>query len=262
MFGQGYKMKKITIRDDRIRLRAVLERPTREPCPLVIVLHGFTSNKEKKHAIATCEAMREAGCATLRADLYGHGKSGGKFRDHTLFKWAGNALALVDWARKQDFVTELWLSGHSQGGVTAAMVAAMERDRIKGLILRAPAFYIPRNARAGDLFGCKFDPEHIPEEFRPTEKVILDGNYLRTAQLIRAEDAIDRYPGPVLIVEGEEDDDVPVKDCEEAAARYRDCKLVVIPGENHHFSKCRKEMKAAIRNWLKEKLAEEAGSDG
>ena len=142
--------------DDGIRLSAVLERPDRERGPLVIFIHGFTSTKDRAHNIAACEAMREAGFATLRVDMYGHGESGGEFKKHTLYKWIGNAMAVIDYARSLDFVTDIYLSGHSQGGLTAALAAGMEPDRIKGLILRAPAFVIPEGARRGDLLGYSF----------------------------------------------------------------------------------------------------------
>ncbi len=250
MFGQGYKKKNLTIWDDRIRLSAVLERPSKEPCPLMIVLHGFTSNKKKLHALATCEAMREAGFATLRFDLYGHGSSGGRFRDHTLYKWISNTLAVLNWARKLDFVTEIWISGHSQGGLTAAVVAAMAPDLIRGMVLRAPAFYIPQQVREGNLFGARFDPDRIPEYVEPARGVVVGADYLRTAMTLHAEEAIDRYPGPVLLVQGELDDDVLPQYSEQAAQRYRNCTLAVIPGEDHHFGKCRDRMQAVIRDWL------------
>ncbi len=73
-------MQNLTIMDDGIQLSAVLEQPSADRCPLVIVLHGFSSNKDKEHTVAACEAMREAGFATLRFDLYGHGESGGEFK--------------------------------------------------------------------------------------------------------------------------------------------------------------------------------------
>lgn len=79
-------MQNLSIMDDGIELRAILERPDQERRPLVIVLHGFTSSKDRAHTVAACEAMREAGFATLRFDLYGHGESGGEFRNHTLYK--------------------------------------------------------------------------------------------------------------------------------------------------------------------------------
>ena len=240
----------LTIMDDGIRLSAVLERPTDGPCPLVIFLHGFTSCKEKPHNIASCAAMREAGCATLRVDLYGHGESGGEFRRHTLYKWIANTLAVIDYAKGLDFVTDIFLSGHSQGGLTAALAAGMEPDHVKGLILRAPAFMIPECARNGNMLGRCFDPLHIPDTVEVIEGLTLDGNYIRVAQTIHVEDAIGRFPGPVLLIHGDEDDVVPLQSVVEAARRYRQCRLEVIPGETHHFDRHPERMKELIRDWL------------
>ncbi|MBR4502483.1 MAG: alpha/beta fold hydrolase [Clostridia bacterium] len=240
----------MTIMDDGIRLSAVLERPEAERCPLVIVLHGFTSTKDKTHTLAACKAMREAGFATLRFDLYGHGESGGEFRDHTLHKWISNTLTVIGYARRLDFVTGIYLSGHSQGGLTAALAGGMAPDLVRGLILRSPAFMIPRCAREGSLLGFGFDPLRVPDEIRVIKGLTLNGNYIRVAQTVRVEDAMDRFPGPVLILHGDADDVVPPEDSAEAAGRYRNCRLEIIPGETHHFDRSPERMEKVIRDWL------------
>ena len=236
--------------DDGIELCAVLERPQAERCPLVIVLHGFTSTKDKPHTLAACRAMRAAGFATLRFDLYGHGESGGEFRQHTLHKWISNTLAVLHAARRLDFVTEIWLSGHSQGGLTAALAGGMAPDLVRGLILRAPAFMIPRCAREGSLLGFAFDPLHVPEEIGVLKGLTLGGDYIRVAQTIHAEDAIRRFPGPVLLLHGDADDVVPPEDSREAAHMYHRCRLEMIAGETHHFDRHPEQMEALIREWL------------
>lgn len=243
---------RITVTDDGIRLVGILERPSAEPGPLMLVLHGFTSAKDRPHTIAACEAMREAGFATLRFDLYGHGESGGEFREHTLDKWVSNTLAMIDYAEGLDFVTELWLSGHSQGGLTAALAAGKEPERVMGLILRAPAFMIPRCAREGNMLGVRFDPDHIPEAFPTIKGLTLEAGYVRSAQAIHVEDAIDAFSGPVLLLHGEADDVVPLRDVAAAAERYRNCRLELIPGETHHFDRAPERMKTLIRSWLEQ----------
>lgn len=242
----------VTIPDDGIRLSAVLERPDGQPRPLVIVLHGFTSAKNRPHTLTACEAMREAGFSTLRMDLYGHGDSDGEFCNHTLAKWISNTMATIDWARRQDFVTGVWLSGHSQGGLTAALAAGMEPDHVRGLILRAPAFMIPRCAREGNLLGFAFDPLHVPDEIRVIKDLALNGNYIRVAQTVYAEEAARRFPGRVLILHGEEDDVVPPSESAEVAGLYRHCRLEMIPDETHHFDRHPERMREIIRDWLEQ----------
>lgn len=238
------------IQDDGIRLSAVLEKAEGSGnLPLVIQLHGFSSNKDRPHNIQAAAAMREAGFATLRFDLYGHGESGGEFRKHTLYKWIGNTMAVIDYVRGLGY-TDVFLSGHSQGGLTAALVAGMEPDRIRGLILRAPAFMIPECARTGNMLGRTFDPEHIPDSVQVIKNLELDGSYIRVARTIHAEEAADRFPNPVLILHGEEDDTVPPTDSQRMAERYRDCELALIPGETHHFDRRPEQTQEIIRNWL------------
>ena len=238
------------IEDDGIRLSLVLEKPEgMSSGPLVILLHGFGSAKERPHNIRAAEAMRSAGFATIRMDLYGHGESGGEFRKHTLWKWISNVMAVIDYARSLDFVTDIFLSGHSQGGLVAALAAGMEPDRIRGLILRAPAFMIPQGAREGVLLGARFDPDHVPDFPGDAGSPALDGEYIRVAQTVHPEEAMDRFRGPVLILHGDEDDVVPAEESVKAAERYSDCELAVIHGETHHFDRHPEEMTRLIRSF-------------
>ncbi len=242
--------------DDGIRLNAQIDMPRggAEKCPLVIVIHGFTGNMEERHITAICETLNEIGFATLRVDMYGHGKSEGSFKDHTLFKWLSNAMTVIDYARALDFVTDLYLCGHSQGGLTVILAAALKHDVIRGLIPLSPGTVIPDCVRRGEFLGVSFDPEHIPDEIsRIPSDWVLGGNYLRVAQMIRAEDAIDRYTGPVLLVHGDADASIPVRASIDAAARYRNAKLVVIPGDTHCYDFHLDKVLDAVRAWMLER---------
>ena len=238
--------------DDGIRLNAQLDMPrgAGEKCPLVIVVHGFTGNMEERHILAISGMLNEIGFATLRADMYGHGKSGGEFHNHTLYKWLSNLLTLIDYARSLDFVTDLYLCGHSQGGLAVILAAALKHDVIRGLIPLSPATMIPEYARRGEMLGVVFDPDHIPEEIRSPRDWVLGGNYLRVAQTIRVEDAIDRYTGPVLLVHGDADESVPMQCSVDAAARYQNAELAIIKGDTHCYDFHLDEAVAAVRAWM------------
>ena len=238
--------------NDGIRLNAQLDMPAGNParCPIAVIIHGFTGHMEERHILAVSHTMNELGIATLRVDMYGHGHSDGAFRDHTLYKWLTNALAVIDYARSLDFATDLYLCGHSQGGLTVILAAAMKRDVVRALIPLSPAVMIPEGARRGELLGTTFDPDHVPDVLRGWNDLELDGNYVRVAQTIDVEAAIDRYAGPVLIVHGEEDEAVPLRCAEEAAARYRDATLVRIPGDTHCYDLHLEMVTDALRAWL------------
>ena len=169
--------------DDGIRLNAKLDLPEQggDECPLVIVIHGFTGNMEERHITAVSRTLNEIGCATLRVDMYGHGQSGGSFRDHTLYKWLTNAMAVIDYARSPGTFTDLYLCGHSQGGLTAMLAAALKRDVVSGLIALSPGANIPEDSRRGVLLGFPFDPDRIPDEIPVKDGLFLSGNYIRVA---------------------------------------------------------------------------------
>ena len=245
------------ILDDGIRLDAKLEgvAPGADKQPLVLVIHGFTGNKEERHITAVSRTLNEIGCATLRVDMYGHGESEGEFCRHTLFKWMTNALTVIDYARSLDWAGELYLCGHSQGGLTAMLAAGLKHDQISGLMALSPAWMIPEAARKGELLGLDFDPDRVPDTLPAWGGRTLDGNYARIAQTIHVEEYIDRYTGPVLIVHGDADGAVPVRYGVEAAKRYRNSRLVRIPGDGHCYELHLEQMTDAVKQWMTEQIS-------
>lgn len=121
-----------------------------EPIPGVVLLHGFTSDRDEAPIAGTGEAMFQraekefntAGIATLRFDFYGHGKSGGRFEELTLEILIADALAAVAHLSSRPEVASdrIGLLGQSMGGLVAACTA--HRDtRIRSLVLwNAPAY--------------------------------------------------------------------------------------------------------------------------
>ena len=240
-------MKDFFIDSDGTRLHAKLDRPEgAEKSPLCILIHGFTGHMEEDHIKAAQKAMNDAGVSVLRVEMYGHGGSDGEFKDHTLYKWVTNALAAVKYAKSLDFVTDLYLSGHSQGGLLTMLVGGMCPDDFKALLPLSPAWMIPEIAREGNVLGTSFDPKHIPDMIT-SGSWELSGDYIRVAQTIHVEDEIERFEGPVLIIHGDADETVPFSYAEKAAKLYKNAELVPIHGDDHCFTKHLNEMADAVR---------------
>ena len=255
--GTARKGDQMIIVDDGVRLNAKLDRPEGSPekQPLVIIIHGFTGHIEERHIIAVSEAIKELGIATLRVDMYGHGHSDGKFEDHNLYKWLNNAIAIIDYARTLPFVTDIYLCGHSQGGLMTMLAGALKHDVIKGLIPLSPAWMIPETARKGEVLGHFFDPDHIPDEIGEWDGRKLKGNYARIAQMVRVEEAIDRFDGPVLVVHGDEDEAVPFEYGVKASKAYKHCDFIVIPGDTHCYDYHLEMVTDAVKEWLRKQIA-------
>lgn len=246
-------MREFYIEDDGIQIHAKLDIPEGvDKCPLAIVVHGFTGHMEEVHIIEAAKAFFDSGCATLRVEMYGHGQSGGKFRDHTIYKWITNMLKVVEYTKSLDFVTKLYLCGHSQGGLLTALVGGMCPDKFASLILLSPALMIPQEARDGMILGTEFDPVNVPDELVQDVDNVLSGNYIRVMQTIHVEDEIARYDGPVLIVHGDEDETVPYECGVRAAEMYSNARLVTIAGDDHCYDYHLDQVYDAIRQYLSE----------
>ncbi len=243
-------MKEFYIDSDGIKLHAKLDRPEgMERGPLCILIHGFTGHMEEDHLLAAVKGFNDVGIMVLRVEMYGHGGSGGEFKYHTLYKWVSNALDVVRYAKSLDFVTDLYISGHSQGGLLTMLIGGMCPDDFKAIIPMSPAWMIPEISRKGEILGTTFDPAHIPESIYSWDAE-LGGDYIRVAQTIHVEDEIARYNGPVLIIHGVDDEVVDFSYAQKAEQLYADARLVPVYGGDHCFVGHTEEVADAIREFF------------
>ena len=237
---------------DGLKLHAKLDFPTREAekYPVLILGHGYTGHMEEDHLLAAMQGALDAGYAVLRVELYGHGQSSGLFRDHTILKWMEEMQTVVEYAAHLPFADGIHLSGHSQGGLNALLVGGMEADRLKSLLLLAPATMIRDLARAGWMFERQIDPNNIPDVVDMGGGRLLGGSYIRAAQLLPIEDAIDRYQGPVGIIHAIDDSTVPIACAEMCRDRYKNAMLHVIGGGDHCYVGHEDELRRAVKEFL------------
>lgn len=245
-------MEEFFINSDGIKLHAKMERPEgADKGPLCILIHGFTGHMEEEHILAAKDAMLKANVSVLRVEMYGHGKSEGEFEKHTLYKWVTNALSVVEYAKSLDFVTDLYLCGHSQGGLLTMLVGGMCADDFKAIIPMSPAWMIPEICREGMVLGETFDPKHIPEKvYSDFGDWGLCGDYIRVAQTIHVEDEIERFDKPVLIIHGDEDAVVSYSYAQKAQKLYKNAKLVPIHGADHCYEGHIEELTDAVYSFF------------
>ena len=103
--------------------------------PGVVWLGGFHSDMAGTKAEALDGWAAEKGRAFLRFDYFGHGQSSGAFRDGTITRWRDDALAVIDTLCGGPQI----LVGSSMGGWIALLAALARPEKVKGLLLLAPA---------------------------------------------------------------------------------------------------------------------------
>ena len=207
--------------------------------PTVVWLGGFRSDMAGTKAQALADWAQASGRAYLRFDYFGHGESEGDFRDGTITRWREDALAVLDELIRGDVV----LVGSSMGGWIACLAAMVRPERVRALVLVAPA---------PDFTEKLMAPEIPPQGraalrntgvwLRPSE---YGDPYPITAALLEDGARWSILPGPVpieapvRILQGGEDPDVPWRHALELAQAIKgpDVVFTLIKDGDHRLSR-------------------------
>ena len=134
-------------------------------CPIAVLMHGFMASKRWKPIPTIAAELASRGIASISFDFDAHGRSEGKFIDMKLSTEIADAQAVVEYARALPYVSELYLVGHSRGGVVAGMLAgklSREGQAPDALVLLAPAAVLKDDAIKGQCMNAKYDPQNPP----------------------------------------------------------------------------------------------------
>lgn len=143
---------------------------------------------------------------------------------------------MIDYAASLDFAADVYLTGHSQGGAAALLAAALKEDKLKAVILQAPAMLLKDASLDGKVLENKYDPEHVPEELSLNGRPV-SGNYVRVNWMVPFEEAMGRIRGPIQVIHADSDEIVPFFYAQQIKDRIEHAELVAIPGDDHIFSK-------------------------
>ncbi len=205
------KSQNLQIDGDHGKLSAVLQTPDGQSnFPLVMILHGFTGNKNEVLLTTLADKLEQLGIASIRFDFNGHGESEGRFQDMTVLNEIEDAKCVFAYVRDLRGVTSVSIAGHSQGGVVTSMVAGqLGAENIKSIALMAPAAVLREDAIRGDIFGKHYDALNPPETFEIFGGKFLGRNYIKTAQTLQIYETAERYHGKAFMVHGTGDIIVP-----------------------------------------------------
>ena len=178
--------------------------------PTVAWFGGFHSDMAGTKAEALDAWARANGRAYVRFDYFGHGQSSGDFEGGTIGRWRSDALAVIDQLTDGPVV----LVGSSMGGWLACLVALARPERMKAMVLIAPAADFTDELMApGFSEEARAALKRDGRWTRPSE--YDDGGYVITEKLLEDGRTWSILPGPVQIacpvriLQGGQDPDVP-----------------------------------------------------
>lgn len=221
-------------------LSALVQKPETkagEKIPMVLLFHGFSSNKTDPIVSILAARLEAKGIASIRIDFNGHGESDGKMYEMTVPKEIEDAKRTLEYAQNLDFVSSVSAAGHSQGGVVASMLAGeVGNDKLQRLVLLAPAAVLRDDAIRGRTFNAEYNPFNPPEKIELAEGLYLGGEYVKTAFSLPIYETAEKYTGPVCLIHGTGDRVVPYTCSEHYDRLYKDSTLHLIPKADHGFA--------------------------
>lgn len=213
--------------------------PTRDGAagPAVVLVHGWESNRARM--LPNARFLHAAGFHTLMFDVRGHGENQPETLPISGGEFGADTLAAVTALRARPEVTGVGILGHSMGAVGAVLAAAAEPGVGAVVATAIPAHPRLLTRRTFELAGLPLPGPVAHPLAWLTMHVYLRPRGHRAAR-VNALRAIRRYPGPLLVVHGTEDEIVAPRHAELLArsARTRpngEVDLLLVPGGRHRW---------------------------
>ena len=199
---------------------------------IVIISHGFLSNKSSRTGVALAEKLHQNGISIIALDLYGHGESEGNLEELTVSKAVDNVLEVYAFVTSKGY-TKIGLVGSSFSGEVSLLVAT--KRPITVLSLKCPVFDYAKlwEERIGikgiekwkkDGFVLLFEKRILYETYADAKKYDMK----KLVPLIHAS---------TLVIHGDKDATVPQSHPEEIInlISSKEKKLEIIHGADHFF---------------------------
>ena len=212
------------------------------PHPAVLVIHGFRGNRNERHIEAVGDALAWSGFVSLRVDLTNNlGASEGDFADLTVSQELCDADDALNYlmARPDVDTTRTGITGHSLGGLVAAITAA-RRTEVAALVTLSAVFDMaPKLARLlGPEQMLGWRERGTAEMDPPGSGLLLKSAFYDDLIGLDVAAEVASLRAPFRIVQGGADTGVTQDD----ARGYQQCagssvkEIAVVGGADHTYS--------------------------
>ncbi len=253
----GMEEKAIFKNSKGLELRGILHTPKGQTDSIVVMAHGFCSNKDRERTVETAELYAKNGIAALRFDFGGSGES--YKTEITVGKQVDDLKSAIKFVKGKGY-KKIGLQGESLGGLVSILA---HNAGIKAMVLWAPVTEKKKNvdkvlAQEG-LSKEEFERiGHIVKK-KDGKDFVIPKKYFEERIAVNQKKILSKIKCPVLILHGEKDDVVPLEDSKEAVKILKNSKLEIIAGLGHRFKFDDKKVSLGLSlKWFKEHLKEAA----
>jgi pimeloyl-ACP methyl ester carboxylesterase len=244
-------------------ISGVLAAPSEPTDRLAVLCHGFLSTKNSTTNKALSRLLLDRGIATFRFDFFGHGESQDPFEQLTVSRTVKQTTAVLDFVEEQGY-RRVGLIGSSFGGLVSILIAA-QRPKLSALALKCPVPDFPEMLRLefgeAGIERWKYKGE-IPDVTGGAKPVNLRYAFFEDLLTYDAYKAAETIQAPVLIVQGDCDEYVPIHQSRRLLEAIRSVKdLRILAGADHGFTTAEdfRTMAAMLADWIVRHLGNNRG---
>jgi alpha-beta hydrolase superfamily lysophospholipase len=230
---------------DGLRLAATFVSPDAPPDRAIVLVHGGGVTREEGGFFTRLAVgLAEAGVASLRFDLRGHGESEGKQEDLTLATILNDIRVALASVQDSSGASRLSLCGASFAGGVCAYYAAQRSAEIDRLVLFNPQLdYKLRTIDSRSYWHDDRLDDEMAQQLREQGYIQFTPS-LRHGRPILNEvfwfkplDVLGEITAPTLVVHGTKDTFVPIDSSRQAMTLFQaEHRLVEIEGSQHGFA--------------------------
>ena len=240
------------------RVAAILTVPQAGTDRIAVLCHGFLTSKISSTNNALTRLLIARGIATFRFDFFAHGESEGPFETITTTLAVEQTQAAVDLVRQEGFQM-IGLMGSSFGGLVSILTAAQRSD-LACLALKCPVVDFAEELRlefgAQEMQRWK-QTDTIPDITGGSDRIRLRYAFYEDCLRQIAYEQAERIIAPTVIVQGDQDEHVPLHQSRQLYEALRSKKqFEMLPGADHQFTKGEdfNRMITLIVGWLTDHL--------
>lgn len=229
-----------------LKLVGALHIPSQKTYFVVIVAHGFTSNKDRARTVKVAEALSENGIAVFRFDFGGSGES--ENREIIIKEQVKDLESAILYIKERGY-KKIGLLGESLGGLISLM--GYNSD-VSAMVLWAPVTKA-KGIDIDDAAILKRKSFLIRKKDGKNFKISLE--YFEERAAIDRAKILKRIKIPVLIFHSDADEELPLDDSKEAIELLPEGSILeIVHGVNHKMDERMDMIISKTVDWFEKQL--------
>ncbi len=220
-----------------LKICGILEEPNRQKGEVVILVHGYSSNKNRSSVKLIAEELIRRNINSFRIDLDGCGESEGEFENQTITSTVDDISSAIKLIKKIGY-KKIDLFGSSAGGLSV-MATALKHPQINRIGLKAPVSDYPSQRLR--KYGQKYVNDWKEKGYNFHEcgdgrKLKVNFSFYEDSKKYVMYDKAQKITCPVLIIHGTEDQSVAIEDSRKIIRKFSNGKLIELKGADHKLT--------------------------